>query len=80
MIDSKIHQIDSLSPEDVGGSQKTWWKVEKVRQVLSIYNEPMLNLHFFNPFIKEPSGVFSYSIIMKYFETSTEKKNVEFLN
>ena len=39
----------------------------------------MLNLHFFNPYLKNTKSVFSYQLILKIFAQNTEEENNRFL-
>ena len=43
---------------------------------MKYFNEPMLNLHFFNPFMKSSTSQLSYEILMKEFQQlNTEEEN-----
>jgi hypothetical protein len=48
-----VFEIPSL-PEDSRKEIKNW-RLDKVRSVLSVYMEPMINLHFLNPYLKTTS-------------------------
>eukprot|EP00347_Sterkiella_histriomuscorum_P023566 403334151 len=55
------------------------WKLDKVRIILQQFNEPMLNLHFFNPFLKSNSALHAYRLILTIFDYSTEEDNNRFI-
>ena len=45
-------------------SQDLIWKYEMLQKVLETYNEPMLNLHFMSPYLKNnSSSINSYDLI-----------------
>lgn len=62
-----IYPIDSL-PEEFSQAQKKdmpSWKLDKVKILLTHFNEPMLNLHFLNPYLKSNASIFTYRLILR---------------
>ena len=76
-----VYPIYSL-PEDFTAMPRkdmVNWKLDKVRIVLQNYNEPMLNLHFFNPYLKSNASLFTYRYILTIFDYMSEEENNRFI-
>jgi len=58
----------------------TNWKLDKVRILLTHFNEPMLNLHFLNPYLKSNASVFTYQLLLKVFHHNSEEDNNKFIH
>lgn len=71
MADDKTNLMDGGGKKDNGQqlitysySQDLIWKYEMLQMVLQTYNEPMLNLHFMSPYLKNnSSSINSYDLI-----------------
>jgi hypothetical protein len=50
---SDIHEIKTLDDQAWGGEEAENWRLKKIPTILQFSNEPMLNLEFFNPFIRK---------------------------
>ncbi|CDW82225.1 UNKNOWN [Stylonychia lemnae] len=78
----EVFPIDTL-PEDFMAAPKKEmesWKLDKVRIVLRNFNEPLLNLHFFNPYLKSNATLFTYRYILTIFDYMTEEENNRFIS
>ena len=56
------------------------WKLDKVRIVLQAFNEPLLNLHFLNPYLKSNSCMYTYRLLLTNFEYNSEEDNNRFIS
>jgi len=52
---SEVYEIDILDENATAWNQKTCenWRLKKIPTILQLSNEPMLNLEFFNPFLRK---------------------------
>lgn len=57
------------------------WKYEMLKSVLNQYNQPMLNLHFMSPYMKNYSAsIVSYNCIIQLFQIMSEKQRPEIID
>lgn len=74
----QVPLIKRLSEDEIksgiageGYQKEDHFRLAKVLEVCRICTDPMLNLHFFNPYLKSPLSIFNYDYIFKLMHKAT---------